>query len=228
MNAPLQPNASNSAATPEVRIKVCGITRMEDARMAAALGADYLGFVFAPSPRRISPQAAGSILRALETERSERLPRIQGVGVFVNAERRSVEEAVRLAGLTAIQLHGDEEPEYCRGFKMPVIKALRLRDRTVFDLVPRYPTPYILLEPHVPGKRGGTGVQADWQLAAELVRTSPDKRFFLAGGLGPENVLSAVQIVRPFAVDASSSLESSPGIKDPQKTKKFFEAVRKQ
>ena len=153
-------------STSPLRIKICGLTRMEDARLAATLGAAYLGFIFAPSPRRIFAETAGSILRDLESERSERLGRIEGVGVFVNADRRSVEQTARLAGLSVIQLHGDEDPEYCRCFNLPVIKVLRLRDRGIFDLVPRYPTPYILLEPHVPGKRGGTGVQADWQLAA--------------------------------------------------------------
>jgi phosphoribosylanthranilate isomerase len=194
--------------------------------MAATLGADYLGFIFAPSPRRISPETAGSILRELEKVQPERLHRIEGVGVFVNAERGSVEETVRQAGLGVIQLHGDEDPEYCRRFKVPVIKVLRIRDRGIFDLVPRYSTPYILLEPHVSGKRGGTGVRADWPLAAELVRTFPDKRFFLAGGLGPENVGAAVAAVKPFGVDASSGLEKDLRIKDREKMKRFIEAVR--
>jgi len=215
----------NATASP-VRIKICGLTRSEDARLAAALGADYLGFIFAPSPRRISPETAGSILRDLEKEQPERFTGIEAVGVFVNSDPGFVEQTVRLAGLSVIQLHGEEDPEYCRRFKAPVIKALRIRDRGIFDVVPRYPTPYILLEPHVAGKRGGTGVQADWQLAAELVRTFADKRFFLAGGLGPENAEAAVAAVKPFAVDASSALESGPGIKDRHKMKTFIEAVR--
>jgi phosphoribosylanthranilate isomerase len=215
----------NSTAS-RVRIKICGLTRSGDARLAAALGADYLGFIFAPSPRRISKETAGSILRDLETQQPERFAGIQAVGVFVNADRESVQETIRLAGLSVVQLHGDEDPEYCSRFEVPVIKALRIRDRGIFDLVPRYPTPYILLEPHVPGRRGGTGVQADWRLAAELVRTFTGKRFFLAGGLGPENVKAAVVAVRPFAVDASSSLEKDLRIKDRQKMKKFVEAVR--
>ena len=217
--------SDNATASP-VRIKICGLTRSEDALLALTLGADYLGFIFAPSPRRIAPETAGSILRDLEKEQPERFPGIAGVGVFVNADRGSVEETTRLAGLSLIQLHGDEDPEYCRRFETPVIKALHIRDRGIFDLVPRYPTPYILLEPHVAGKRGGTGVQADWRLAAELVRTFPDKRFFLAGGLGPENVQAAVAAVQPFAVDASSSLEKDLRIKDRQKMKTFIEAVR--
>jgi phosphoribosylanthranilate isomerase len=221
-----KPELIDGAAAPPVRIKICGLTRSEDARLAATLGADYLGFIFASSPRQIAPETAGSILRDLQKKRPEKLHGIERVGVFVNAERGFVEEAARLAGLTMIQLHGEEDPEYCRWFKLPVIKALRIGDRSVFDRIASYPTPYILIEPHVPGKRGGTGVQVDWQLAAELVRAFADKRFFLAGGLGPENVQAAVAAVRPFAVDASSSLENGPGIKDRQKMKVFIEAVR--
>jgi phosphoribosylanthranilate isomerase len=219
-------NSSNPGSVPTVRIKICGLTRIEDARLAVSLGADYLGFIFAPSPRQIAPEAAGSILRDLEAERSAEHPRIEGVGVFVDADRVFVEKTARLAGLTMVQLHGDEDPEYCGRIELPVIKALHIRDRGIFDQVRRYPTPYILIEPHVPGKRGGSGVQADWQLAAELVRTFPDKRFFLAGGLGPGNVRAAIQTVQPFAVDASSALETVLRIKNPQKMKGFVETVR--
>jgi phosphoribosylanthranilate isomerase len=211
---------------PRVRIKICGLTRPEDARLAVTLGADYLGFIFAPSLRRITPKAVGAILRNLEKEHQGKLPAVELVGVFVDADRGFIEEAALRAGLTVLQLHGDEDPEYCARFELPVIKALRIRDRGIFELVDSYQTPYILLEPYVRGKHGGTGVRADWQLAAELVQAFPDKRFLLAGGLGPENVQAAVTTVRPFAVDASSALESRPGIKDQQKMKAFIETAR--
>jgi phosphoribosylanthranilate isomerase len=211
---------------PAARIKICGLTRTGDARLAVILGADYLGFIFAPSPRQVAAESAGSILRDLQKEHPERLCGVERVGVFVDADRGFVLETVRRAGLTMLQLHGDENPEFCGRFELPVIKALRIRNRGIFELVASYPTPYILLEPYVPGKHGGTGVQANWQLAAELVRTFPDKRFFLAGGIGPENVGAALAAVRPFAVDASSVLESGPGIKDQKKLKAFIEAVR--
>jgi phosphoribosylanthranilate isomerase len=216
----------NSAARP--RIKICGITRAEDAGLAVSLGADYLGFIFARSPRQVTPEAVRVIVDAIDIERRGTLPAPERVGVFVNATRDFIEETARQARLTMLQLHGDEEPEFCAGFELPVIKALRIRDREIFDRVARYPTPFILLEPYVPGRPGGTGVQANWRLAMELVRTFPDKRFVLAGGLGPENVRTAVAAVRPFAVDASSALESAPGIKDEQKMTVFFEAVRNQ
>lgn len=226
MKAEVKSGSVDTSSTPRVRIKICGLTRTEDARLAVSLGADYLGFIFAPSPRRISPEAAETVTNALGRKRSEGLPVAERVGVFVNADRGFIEEAVLLAGLTMLQLHGEEDPEYCGQFELPVIKALRIRDRGIFELTRRYHTPYILLEPYVRGKHGGTGLQANWKLAAELVQTFPDKRFFLAGGLGPENVPAAIAAVRPFAVDASSALESGPGIKDRQKMKSFIEAVR--
>jgi phosphoribosylanthranilate isomerase len=199
---------------------------MEDALLALTLGADYLGFIFAPSPRQISADSAASILDDLQRRQPGSFSSIERVGVFVNAHREFIEETIRTAGLTMIQLHGDEPPGFCAQFEPPVIKALRIRDRGIFQLVAGYSTPYILLEPYVPGKRGGTGVEANWQLAAELVHTFAQKRFFLAGGLGPGNVQTAIQTVKPFAVDASSALEKGPGIKDRQKMKGFVETVR--
>jgi phosphoribosylanthranilate isomerase len=216
----------DTSSAPRVRIKICGITRAEDARLAVSIGADYLGFIFAPSPRQVTPEAVGSILRFLEKEQSAKSATVERVGVFVNAAKGFIEKAARQAGLTMLQLHGDEDPDFCDRFDLPVIKVLRIRDRGIFDRIASYPTPYILLEPYVPGKRGGTGIQTNWQLAAELVRTFPDKRFLLAGGVGPENVQAAVAAVQPFAVDASSALESAPGVKDPQKMRAMIEAMR--
>ena len=217
----------DTAWTPQVRIKICGLTRAEDARLALTLGADYLGFIFASSPRQVAAEAVRAILSSLEQEQSGKLSGVERVGVFINADRGFIEETARRANLSMLQLHGDENPEACSRFELPVIKALRIRDRKIFDQVASYPTSYILLEPYVPGKHGGTGVQANWRLAAELVQTFPAKRFFLAGGLGPENVQAAASTVLPFAVDASSALESDPGIKDRHKMKAFMEAVRK-
>jgi phosphoribosylanthranilate isomerase len=209
-----------------VRIKICGLTRIEDAGLAVELGAEYLGFIFAESPRRLAAEDAGQILRTLEQDRQGGTRPVERVGVFVNASGEDIRTTARRASLTMLQLHGEEDPDFCSQFELPVIKALRIQDRGIFGLVRRYHTPYILLEPYLPGKYGGTGVQANWQLASELVRTFPEKRFFLAGGLGPDNVRAALTAVRPFAVDASSALESRPGIKDRRKMKAFIEAVR--
>jgi phosphoribosylanthranilate isomerase len=202
-----------------VKIKICGLTRLEDARLAAEGGADYLGFIFASSPRRISPAAAGKIIAAL--------PRCaQTVGVFVNARPDEIHRAVRESGIQLIQLHGDESPAFCRCFDLPVIKALRLKDESIIELIPAYETEIILLEPSVAGKYGGTGRLADWSLAARIVQTFPHRRFMLAGGLNPENALPAWRRVAPFALDLSSGLESAPGVKSQEKIKQLFEVVK--
>jgi phosphoribosylanthranilate isomerase len=208
------------------QIKICGLTRIEDALLAARFGADYLGFIFAESPRRVTAEAAGAILQALESERQSGMRRAERVGVFVNAGGEEIRATTRKASLTMLQLHGEEDPDFCRQFELPVIKALRIQDRGIFNLVRSYDTPYILLEAYLPGKYGGTGIQANWQMASELVRTFPEKSFFLAGGLGHGNIRAAISAVQPFAVDASSVLESRPGIKDRKKMKAFIEAVR--
>ena len=221
-----KPGSVEAAVPPRARIKICGLTRTEDAKLAIDLGADYLGFIFAPSPRQVTQEEVASVLNDLMKGRTGTAPAVERVGVFVDADRLFIEEAARLAGLTMLQLHGNENPEVCGQFDLPVIKALRIRDRGIFALVDSYTTPNILLEPYVRGKLGGTGVQADWRLAAELVRSFPEKHFFLAGGLGAENVRAAIAAVRPFAVDASSALECAPGIKDRVKMKAFIEAVR--
>ncbi|MBN2552989.1 MAG: phosphoribosylanthranilate isomerase [Spirochaetales bacterium] len=222
-----RPKRLGKAFSPRfVRIKICGLTRLEDARLALRSGADYLGFIFAASPRRLTPGSAAAILNSLQSEQSGRPFSTQRVGVFVNQSAAFIEETARTAGLTMLQLHGDEDPGFCSRFALPVIKALRMRDRSVLDRIGLYDTPYILLEPFLEGKYGGTGVQANWKLAAEIVRSFPAKRFFLAGGLGAHNIAAAVAAVRPFAVDSSSALESGPGLKDRQKVEAFFEAVR--
>jgi phosphoribosylanthranilate isomerase len=212
--------------TPEVRIKICGLTRSEDARLAVLLGADYLGFIFAASPRQTAADAVEAMVRTLEQEQAQAARFPERVGVFVNTERKLIEQTARQARLTMLQLHGDEDPDFCNQFELPVIKALRVSGRRILELVEPYQCPYILLDPYVKGQYGGTGIEADWKLVAEVVRTFPDKRFFLAGGLGPENVRAAVLTVKPFAVDASSALERLPGLKDRRKMSNFVKAVR--
>jgi phosphoribosylanthranilate isomerase len=127
-----------------------------------------------------------------------------------------------------VQLHGDEPPAVSKSIELPVIKALRLRrnDTHTLGLIESHPADYLLVEPYVEGKYGGTGKVADWQLAGELVASYPNRRFFLAGGLNPENVGDAIRVVRPYAVDASSGVETRPGIKDPAKIKAFTEVVK--
>ena len=200
------------------RVKICGITRIEDALFAAESGADYLGFIFAESPRRVTVDRAREIIAALPE-------RVHRVGVFVNEEPNIIQEVADKAALTMIQLHGDEKPEPYRNLELPLIKVVHVGSNYETEIFENSPFSYILLEPYVPGKRGGSGVTADWTTAEKIVRTTK-KKIFLAGGLGPHNVRSAVLEVRPFAVDGNSRLEDGPGIKNHEKVRRFIEEVR--
>jgi phosphoribosylanthranilate isomerase len=200
-------------------IKICGITRMEDARIALQLGVQYLGFIFSDSPRRVSALQAARITRRLPGS-------IQKVGVFVNEDEARIRSIAEETALDLIQLHGEEPPELCSRFELPVIKVIRTSGKNVFEKIECYETDLFLLEPYVPNQAGGTGKRADWKLARRIVDSFPARRFILAGGLNPENVASAIRSVAPFAVDASSGLEDSPGVKNHDKIYDFVNNVR--
>lgn len=201
-----------------MRVKICGLTRREDALAAVAAGADALGFIFyEPSPRHLSLPAAAEIIRAVP-------PFVAKVGVFVDAEAAFIQRAVAECGLDTVQLHGAEPPEFCRQFAVPVIKAFRIRDRDSLRALPAYDTVAWLLDSFVPGKPGGTGAQFNWDLAAEAKKLGCP--IILAGGLTPENVAAAVAKVRPYAVDVSSGVESAPGRKDEAKVRAFIAAAK--
>lgn len=193
-----------------VKLKVCGLTSLEDARAAVDCGAEYLGFNFYPkSPRYIAPPSARAII--------ERLPDdIISVGVFVNESRpEDVVEILRLSGARMAQLHGDESPDYCASVGVErVIKALRVADDFEARRVLDYPASAILLDAFDPKLYGGTGRTANWAIAREAARLT---KIFLAGGLSPENIVEAIQAVEPFAVDVNSGVESAPGRKDASK-----------
>jgi len=199
------------------RIKVCGITRVEDAIAAAALGVDALGFVFWPgSPRCITPRAAAAITAALP-------PFVAKVGVFVNQSPAEIRAFAGEAGLDAVQLHGDEPAELWARVPGRCIKAVAVGPG--FDaagLADWPPAIWPLLDACDPARRGGTGREIDWGLAARAARIRP---VILAGGLSPSNVGLAVSRVRPFALDVSSGVEREPGIKDPEKLRTFVGAV---
>jgi phosphoribosylanthranilate isomerase len=201
-------------------VKICGITNLEDALAAVEAGADALGFNFyRRSPRYVAPWEARRI--------AARLPRsVMKVGVFVNGG--APEEVARAAdevGLTAVQLHGDEPPEYCRALQGRfVIKAVRAGVGFVPESVLEYEADAILLDAFSDGGRGGTGLTVDWGVARRVRELTP--RLFLAGGLGPDNVADAVGAVGPYAVDACSRLESAPGRKDPSRVRAFVAAAR--
>lgn len=196
-----------------VRVKICGIRTLADALGAVNSGADALGFVFAPSPRRITPEQAREIILALP-------PFVTKVGVFVNEARERVEQIADNCGLDVLQFHGDETPVYCKSFKHQVIKAFRVKDRHSLENLQEYQVNGYLLDTYVAGVRGGTGTTFNWYYAREV---SQDYPVILAGGLNPDNIVAAIQTVRPYAVDISSGVETD-GRKD---IKKIVELMRK-
>lgn len=202
------------------RVKVCGITNLEDALAAMEAGADMLGFNFyARSPRYITPAEARKIIEQLPDS-------VSSVGVFVNEpEPADVELIAREAGLGAVQLHGDETPEYCQRLRgLTTIKALRVGAGFNVESATAYHTDAMLLDAYVAGERGGTGHTFDWTLATLTRERVP--RLFLAGGLNPDNVAAAVTAVHPYAVDVCSGVETAPGRKSPQLMRRFVEEVK--
>jgi len=207
------------------KVKICGITNIEDARHAVDCGADELGFNFyEKSQRLISPEAARSII--------DDLPISSGnVGVFVNKPMADVLEIVEYVGLDVIQLHGDEDLTYLNDLRLrtrkPIIKAFRMSSgfnvADVFD----WPMDFALFDTHSAESYGGGGKSFDWKdFGADIYLWFPNIAY-LAGGLNSENVADGIRIVRPYAVDVASGVESSPGVKDPARVAAFIEAVRK-
>ena len=205
-----------------IRVKICGITSPEDATLAVELGAHLIGLVFWPqSPRFVARLRAREIVSVLP-------PGVDAVGVFVN----QTEEAVDIAhevGLRAIQLHGDEAPESYRALVSPanglsVIKAVSVRDESSIRQALDVPEgPQVLLDAHDVVKRGGTGRTIDWSLASAIAR---QRAVILSGGLNADNVIEAIEAVRPAGIDVSSGVESSPGQKDPAKLRELFDVLR--
>jgi phosphoribosylanthranilate isomerase len=200
-----------------VRIKICGITNAEDALAAARFGADALGFIFAPSPRRISPEKAREIIKVLP-------PLVQTVGVFVDQDPGEVTSVAEMCGLDILQFHGSEPADYCESFNHRVIKAVRLGNRQDLKRLAKYDgvVQALLLDTYIKGKLGGTGMTFNWEWAAEAGKYG---RIILAGGLNPANVAAAISTARPYGVDASSGLEHRPGVKDHKKIMQFIAAV---
>ena len=199
-------------------IKICGITRIDDALCAAESGADAVGFIFhEASPRYIAPERAKEIIAALPAE-------LVKVGVFVNREAQEVAQTVEDCGLDLIQLHGDESPEYCRRFPPErVIKTVFPRTPEDLRALDAYDVRAFLADFREAGRYGGTGKRADWGLAARLGKTHP---MILAGGLCIENIGEALAAVAPEAVDINSGCERAPGIKDHERLRRFVQVAR--
>jgi len=201
-----------------VRVKICGITNLADAQVAVEAGADALGFIFYDqSPRFIPTKTAAEISRALP-------PFTLRVGVFVNPAEELVRRAIGECGLSLLQFHGDEPPEFCTQFGLMSMKAFRMRDAGSLKELPRYQTDAWLLDAYSSDTLGGTGEQFNWDVAIEAQRFG--KPVFLAGGLTPENVAQAIQQVKPFGVDVSSGVESAPGKKDHARVRMFINAAK--
>ena len=203
------------------KIKICGITNQEDAETAVQEGADALGFVFyAQSPRYVQPAVAQHIIASLP-------PFVLSVGVFVNHDLDTVKRVFDDCGLALAQLHGDESPAFCESLNRPVLRALRLRDRSSFlalaEFKGRMGVRGFVVDAFSDTAYGGTGHTTDWSLAGEVAKTVP---ILLAGGLTPENVQEAIRHVQPYGVDVSSGVERSPGRKDPAKIRTFIQSVR--
>ena len=201
------------------RIKICGITRIEDALAAVAAGADALGFVFhAPSPRHIDAENARAIVARLP-------PFVSAVGLFVDRSPAEVESVLARVPLDLLQFHGDETPELCERFARPYLKAVRMRPGVdLLEYARRFRNARgLLLDAYVSGAHGGSGTRFDWSLVPENLPVP----IVLSGGLAPDNVAEAVRRLRPWAVDVSSGVEAAKGIKDPQRIRDFIAGVRR-
>lgn len=201
------------------RVKICGITNTDDAFMAAEAGADALGYVFAPgSPRQVAPATVAGIIKELP-------PFVTNVGVFVNESVERVSEIAMRAGVDMVQLHGDEDADYCSMMEFPVIKAVRVGSAGDLEGLGAYDVAAFLLDTYKEGVSGGTGETFDWDIA-DSNEARGLGRLILSGGLTPDNVIEAVRKVTPYCLDASSGVESEPGRKDHQKVREFIEKVR--
>jgi phosphoribosylanthranilate isomerase len=204
-----------------MHVKICGVTRLEDAELAVSLGAWALGFILWPQSKRAAdPGVAAGIARELRRK-------AELVGVFVNQPLDEIEGYADALGLSYVQLHGDEGPSFCAAVAqrtgLKVIKAAKVRHAADLRDLERFHTDLHLLDAHVPGMVGGTGQTWDWSLLAGRRAKIP---FLLSGGLTPENVAEAIAAVQPWGVDVASGTEASPGVKDPAKLEAFFAATR--
>jgi len=202
-----------------VKVKFCGITNGQDASRAVRLGVDALGFIFAPSPRRVVPEKARRIIHSLP-------PFVQTVGVFVNEDADTIRELRQFCGFQWVQLHGDESPKMCGGLMPHVIKAFQIKDESSLSTIKGYQghVGSLLLDTYSKEKRGGTEKTFDWHLALKC--KDYGKPIILSGGLGPSNVERAISTVRPYAVDINSGIEDSPGQKSLILMNRLMETIR--
>ncbi|OGX27685.1 MAG: hypothetical protein A2787_00690 [Omnitrophica WOR_2 bacterium RIFCSPHIGHO2_01_FULL_48_9] len=200
-----------------VKVKICGITNRNDALFSVELGASALGFVFyKDSPRYISPSKAKKIIEELP-------PFVTPVGVFVNQREGAVKDIINFCGIRTLQFHGDETPMYCRRFRgYQLIKAFRVKDDFDFNSPNKYSVAAFLFDTYQEDALGGTGKTFNWHLLSGIKIKKP---FILSGGLNPQNVLEAIQVASPYAIDVASGVERAPGQKDGHLLKEFFQKL---
>lgn len=201
---------NNVVSSYRPRVKICGITRESDVEAVCEMGADAIGFVFYDkSPRALSPEQARALSRKVS-------PFVTRVGLFVDASEKQIQETIESAQLDLLQFHGNETEKQCVKFNMPYIKAIRMApDLDVLKVIQKYPSASgFLLDTYKKGKPGGTGQVFDWNSIPSTLRGVSDPAIILAGGLNPDNVVEAVKMLRPYAVDLSGGVESEPGIKN--------------
>lgn len=200
------------------RIKICGLTRMEDALLCADKGVDFLGFIFVPSsPRYVEPEKAAEITHVLR----DRPNRPKFVGVFRDASTEYIRQIAETVGLDLVQLHGAESDDDIKAIGLPAIKTFRVGD-ALPDTTVHPSAEWLLFDTYEDRRAGGTGRRFDWSLLTMYARSKP---FFLSGGLTPDSIAAAISLVRPNAVDIASGVESEPGIKDHEKIERLFERV---
>jgi len=204
------------------KVKICGLTSLEDARYASGAMADYLGFIFFPGSKRyIDPDLASAIIAWIEGP--------QAVGVFMNQPIDDVVDVASKTGIQLVQLHGHESPEYCSLMNVPVIKAIHVTENDTYESILEKIQPYIgvvsylLFDTQTGGESGGTGIPFDWSVLNDLDMDIP---YFLAGGIGSDNVKSAINRVHPYCVDVNSKIEESPGVKQLEKFEEFFDIMQ--
>ena len=203
---------------PRVRVKICGTTSLKDALLAVESGADAVGFIFyKESPRNISQKDVKEIVAQLP-------PFVESIGVFVNETSDKINRIAEQCRLTAVQLHGDESPAFCRRIKRRVVKAVRVKDAESLKGMSDFDVSGFLLDAYNEESRGGTGRVFDWNLALRAKKQGP---VIIAGGLNPYNVYTAIHRVKPYGVDVCSGVEKSPGVKDPEKISEFIKAAHK-
>lgn len=202
-----------------IKVKICGITNFEDAQTAVLAGCDMLGFVFyEKSPRYIRPDRAGDIISGLPGE-------VEKVALFVNEQKKTVIDILnQIKEIDILQFHGDETPDYCNAFNKRIIKAIRVKNKDSIKQMASYNVNFFLLDAFKKDVYGGTGENFEWKLAKDA--KAYNVPIILSGGLNPENVKEAIELVEPYAVDVSSGVEISPGRKDPELIKRFIQVVK--